>query len=115
MPLDPDKARQREVNPYRKDSLDAQAALASTISKMETWQTRTKVLQALAIRAASDRSSILAEAKTLRGQIVEARTEIILILADAAAGVAGHSRVVDVEKALDTLDVALKRIERGAR
>jgi hypothetical protein len=115
MPADHEKPGHREASPERREARDAQAALVGTIARMETWQNRTKVLQALVLRQASDRSSILAEAKSLRAQIVDARTDILMILADASAAVAGNSRVVDVEKALDTLDETLKQIERSCR
>jgi len=115
MPPDSEKPRHHEPNPYQKDAREAQAALAGTVARMETWQNRAKVLRALVSRPASDPSTILSETKLLRGQILEARTDIIMILADATAGVAGNSRVVDVEKALDSLDQTLRHIERTCR
>ena len=112
---DNDKPRPRDMNPDRLHAREARIAVAGIVARMEDWQNRAKILQALVNRPASDRATILAEAKSLRGNIVEARTEIIMILAEASAGVAGNSRVVDVEKALDTLDETLKQIERHCR
>jgi len=82
---------------------------------MEAWQNRARILQALVRKPAADRATILAEAKSIRGQIVGARTDVIMILADASAGVTSNSRVVYVEKALDGLDETLSEIERACR
>ena len=115
MPLDPAAPRRRNPNPDRKDAREATHALAATISRMEAWQNRARILQALVRSPAADRAMILSEAKSIRGQIMGARTEVIMILVDASAGVRGNSRVVDVEKALDGLDETLREIERVCR
>jgi hypothetical protein len=41
----------------------------------------------------------------------QARTDILLALADTPARLAGHSRVVDVERALDSVDTAVRAVE----
>jgi hypothetical protein len=54
---------------------------------------------------------MLDQCALIRGQLTEARTELILRLADAPQRVSGHSRVVDVERALDGVDAMLDDLD----
>ena len=45
-------------------------------------------------------------------ELLAARTDLIIELAEAPRVISGHSRVADVEKALDNIEAALKDIER---
>lgn len=45
-------------------------------------------------------------------QIAEVRTDIIVVLADTPRDIAGHSRVVDIEKALDNIETKLAGVRR---
>ena len=43
-------------------------------------------------------------------EIADVRGDLILDLAEAPQPVAGHSRVVDIEKALDNIETALRDV-----
>jgi hypothetical protein len=48
----------------------------------------------------------------MRAEIMDARTTLILELAAAPQSIRSHSRVVDVERALDQIEDGLATIER---
>jgi hypothetical protein len=54
-----------------------------------------------------DRLRILASCHEHRQEVGLARTDLILGLANAPQSIAGHSRMVDVERALDCVEDAL--------
>lgn len=58
------------------------------------------------------RDAMRAECADLTAEIQEARTDLLLALAEAPQAVAGHSRVVDVERALDGIENNLAEIRR---
>ena len=45
-------------------------------------------------------------------EIAEVRTDIIFLLADTPRDIAGHSRVVDIEKALDNIEMKLAGVQK---
>ena len=72
-------------------------------------------MAAAAERSGSNRAALTDDCAAIRSEVLAARTDILLALADAPARIAGHSRVVDVERALDSVDVAVKAVEQRLR
>jgi hypothetical protein len=91
---------------------DARRALAGTIAKFILWREDIAAFKILSARASSDgeREAILSRCSAIEHEVLDARVEILSALAEAPRGVAGHSRVVDVERALDNVDSELVAI-----
>ena len=62
-----------------------------------------------------DRADMLSSCDRIEQEVSEARTQIIIGLADAPQAVRGHSRVVDVEKALDSIETSLAEVRAALR
>jgi len=60
----------------------------------------------------SDPPAVQDYRRQMRGEIMDARTTLILELAAAPQSIRSHSRVVDVARALDQLEGGLATIER---
>ncbi len=95
----------------------ARSAIAEVASRLSTLHGRVRFITASALHARVARSyeKLLAECDEIGKAISEARTELIVNLMDAPSRVAGHSRVVDVEKSLDSLERALSEARRALR
>jgi hypothetical protein len=98
----------------RMDRSNAQArlAVADVASRFGTWRTVLAQMSARAERTVdiTNRAELLDRCKAIGAEIQAGRTDLILELADAPAKVAGHSRVVDIERAFDNLEAALHRV-----
>jgi uncharacterized protein YgbK (DUF1537 family) len=89
-------------------------ALKPTLTQFTTWRSD---LARLAVRAERrfterDREAMLARCAAIAAELLAARTELLLELAEAPQRIAGHSRVADVENALDSIETALADVER---
>jgi hypothetical protein len=62
-----------------------------------------------------DLTDMAKECSLIATAIAEARTDLIIELAEAPAKVTGHSRVVDAERALDNVEAALAETQRLMR
>lgn len=87
-------------------------ALQPTMSQFSGWRSD---LASFAVRAGRhagdrDRRAMLARCAAIEDELREARTDLILELAEAPRPIAGHSRVADVEKALDNIEAALRDV-----
>lgn len=85
---------------------DARRAIAETLAQFGAWRVDLATYAALAERrfSAADREKMLARCAAIEAELLAARTELIVGLAEAPQKVAGHSRVADVEKALDNIE-----------
>ena len=88
---------------------DARRAVAQTLSQFGPWRLDLAQFMAHVERGISsaEREKMLARCAAIEQELLEARTELIVSLAEAPQKVAGHSRVVDVEKALDNIEAGV--------
>jgi hypothetical protein len=96
---------------------DARAAIADVVSRFAGWRYALTLMAAKIARLQSDDGShrMRQQCRDIRRQVADARTDLIVRLADEPASVRGHSRVVDIERALDGIEGMLDGIERGLR
>ena len=88
-------------------------ALEPTMAQFNGWRSD---LARFAVRADRhdgdrDRRRMLERCTAIEEELRAARTDIIIELAEAPQMIAGHSRVADVEKALDNIEATLKAVE----
>lgn len=89
-------------------------AIEPTLTHFNAWRSD---LAKFAVRAERhngdrDRRAMLERCVAIEAEVLDARTDLIIELAEAPRAIAGHSRVADVEKALDNIEATLKEIER---
>ena len=91
---------------------DARRAVAETLAQFAPWRFDLARFKALAERhfSATERQAMLKRCAEIETQLLAARTELIIGLAEAPRKVAGHSRVVDVERALDNIEASVKAL-----
>lgn len=95
---------------------DAQLMLEGTKFRVSSWQLRAQVVDALVRRPQSDRILIVEECVKLQVQILDAKTEIIMAIAEAkGAAIVDPDNWRDFESALDDIVETLRRVERRAR
>lgn len=103
--MSPDQGVAPEGRRRRTDTsnMDARRAVAGALEQFANWRGDLARFAAQANRALSDRErrAMLDRCSAIEAELLEVRTALLLDLGDAPAQVAGHSRVVDVEKALD--------------
>jgi hypothetical protein len=90
------------------------AAIEPTLTQFNAWRSD---LASFAVRAERhhgdrDRRAMLERCAAIEEELLAARTDLILELGEAPRAIAGHSRVADVEKALDNIEATLRDIER---
>src|SRR3569832_852035 len=105
-PLNPPRPRQAGSGPKKKT--DVTILLAETMARFPEWRQRCSFMAAAAERPGIDLAPLSEGCKRIRAEVHQARTDILLALADTPARLAGHSRVVDVERALDSVDTAVR-------
>ena len=91
---------------------DARRAVAQIVSRFSPWRLDVARYTAHVERSitSAEREVIVARCEEIEAELLEARTELILGLADAPRKVAGHSRVVDVERALDNIEAGVRAL-----
>ena len=98
----------------------ARTALADALTYFPKWRDDVARFSMTAdrLRGGYDREPILARCEEIAREIADVRGDLILDLAEAPQPVSGNSRVVDIERALDNIELALRdvkaRIEPGA-
>jgi len=100
--------KRRQVDTTNKD---ARIAVRAVVRALEPLRSRTALIAASALHGVteSERQSLLAECGEIAAGCREARQSLIIGLMDAPRKVAGHSRVLDVEKAIDSLEAAVEQ------
>ncbi len=90
----------------------ARAAIASTVHQFDAWWTDLAMFTVQVERSYSPqlRAAMLARCVAISRELQDARATMIVNLMDAPRKVVGHSRVADVEKALDGIEATLRRI-----
>lgn len=87
----------------------ARAALADALTHFPKW--RDDVARfAISAERTRDPTLMLARCDEIAREIAAVRSDLILDLAEAPQRVSGHSRVVDIEKALDNIEAALNDV-----
>ena len=91
----------------------ARTAVADVVARCAPMRARIAVMHALAQRrlTATERARLTNECAEFQHEIAAARTALIIGLMDAPAKVTSHSRVFDIEKALDGIEVALAELQ----
>jgi len=90
---------------------DAKLAVADVAKLIEPWHTTLALTAARATHALNRkaREELTAECDRIERAIAEARAELLVRLLDAPQKVTSDSRVVDIEKALDNVELQLRR------
>ena len=89
-------------------------ALEPTLTHFNAWRSDVASMAVKAARHAGDdeRRAMLERCAAIEEELLAARTDLLIEFADAPQPIAGHSRVADVEKALDNIEAALRDVER---
>ena len=92
-------------------------AIEPTLTQFNAWRSD---LASFAVKAERhfgdrDRQKMLERCGAIEEELRAARTDLIIELAEAPPAIAGHSRVADIEKALDNIETTLREIERRLR
>ncbi len=87
-------------------------ALEPTLSQFNGWRSDLASFAVRAERHAGDRDrhAMLERLAAIEHELRAARTDIIIELAEAPPPIAGHSRVADVERALDNIEASLRDV-----
>jgi hypothetical protein len=89
-------------------------ALQPALTHFTAWRSD---LASFAVRAErhhgdTDRRAMLTRCAAIEDELLAARTSLIIELLEAPRSIAGHSRVADVEKALDNIELTLADIRQ---
>lgn len=108
---------QLEQQPHKRRVMDtsngeARRAVAETVTRFAEWRADLARFAVTVDRrfTAIERRDMLARCEVIEAELLAARTALIVGLADAPRKVAGHSRVVDVERALDNIEMGVKTL-----
>ena len=90
------------------------AALADALTHFPAWHDDLARLEVRTARgvAARDLNAMATRCGEISREIAELRSDLIFLLADTPQAIAGHSRVVDIEKALDSLEAKLAGVQK---
>jgi hypothetical protein len=96
---------------------EARAAIAQVAAELAVLHGKVALIAARARHPESGttRAQLVNECRRVEDAVLAARTELIVRLMDTPPSVAGHSRVVDVEKSLDSLERALAEARSALR
>lgn len=88
---------------------EARLAVHDSLARFNRWRLDLALYSARGDRAPTEaqRVEMLARCTAIQREILDARTDLVAGLADAPPRIAGHSRVVDVKRALDNIEGAL--------
>jgi len=90
----------------------ARRAVRDILVRFDDWRKDLARFSAYVERCYTDaeRATILERCQAIDEEMMEACTELTINLADAPPRVAGNSRIVDVERALDNTGASLKAL-----
>lgn len=90
------------------------AALAEVLTHFPAWHDDLARLEVRSARGVPGRElpAMADRCGEIAREIAEVRTDIIFLLADTPRDIAGHSRVVDIEKALDNIEMKLAGVQK---
>jgi hypothetical protein len=90
------------------------AALADALSHFPAWHDDLARLEVRTARGVPvrEKPAMADRCGAIAREIAEVRTDIVLVLADTPRDIAGHSRVVDIEKAFDNLETKLAGVRK---
>ncbi|MGV3490777.1 MAG: hypothetical protein ACO1OG_05575 [Devosia sp.] len=93
---------------------DARRAIADTVGLFSGWRSDLARFNVKTERrfSTAERLEMLERCAGIAGEVQEARVALLEDLMEAPRRVVGHSRVADVEKALDGVEATLAEIER---
>lgn len=99
------------------DARDVRAAISSTLERFAEWREQFAVMDARVTRTLTtdERASMVERCTNIERGIQSARVDMLQKLMHAPSSVAGHSKVADVEKALDNLSSAVFALKRAMR
>ena len=88
---------------------DARRAVATIAEQCGPFRARIAVISVRARRRlrSVDREALVIECGAIAKELAEARTELMSRLIDQPQRVLSHSRVTDIEKSLDNLEISL--------
>ena len=91
---------------------DARVAIGPTIDLCQAWRTEIAQIGAKAGRPffSDDHYRLLRRCDEIGAQIRGARTSLTIELVEAPIKVRSHTRIVDLEKALDNLEATLETV-----
>jgi hypothetical protein len=92
----------------------ARQAIGHTLDQFSHWRSELASFAARVERRfnGTERETMLQRCASIEAEVLEARTDLLLELAEAPQNVRGHSRVTDVERALDGIETTLRDIQR---
>lgn len=108
MGLEQESRKHRVMDHSNRDARRA----AATLEQFARWQLDLAQFHAQADRRLSDRArqSMLLRCTEIDMEVLKARTSLIIDLAEAPPTIAGNSRVVDVERALDRIQSSVEEL-----
>jgi hypothetical protein len=91
--------------------IEANRVLTYALIRFDDWRNDLALVSSRAGRSHSEaeRAAMLFTCDRIRGEVIEARAEIIAGLAETPS-VRGHDRIVDVERALDEVDATIRAL-----
>lgn len=107
-----------EAGPRRRSvdnsNAEARRAIAETLAKFADWRDDLARFAVVIERrySSAERETMLARCQTISTHVQHSRVSLLEALLDAPQRVSGHSRVADVEKALDGVDAHISAIRR---
>ncbi|RYE09510.1 MAG: hypothetical protein EOP22_08575 [Hyphomicrobiales bacterium] len=115
-----DMQEQEVERPRRKtdtSNAEARQAIADTVSRFPAWRSDLAQYAVIAERrfSTAERQRMLDRCEVIMREVQEARVALVMGLMDAPRMVAGHSRVSDVEKALDGVEASVNALRRRLR
>jgi hypothetical protein len=95
-------------------TLEARHAIEGTLEKFAEWRAALAKIGVQAQRRMTsiERAAMLDRCTQIEAELMAARTDLLANLMETPRGVQSHSRVVDVEKALDGIEIELRRLSR---
>jgi hypothetical protein len=97
-----------------RSNADVRRLLQEALPRFGGWRSDLASISARASRALgdADREAMLGRCDAIAAELLSVRTTLLLDLADAPQKIAGHSRVVDVERALDGIEAQTGELRR---